>query len=89
MQPIRQILYDAPDSVQIPLELRHRPIELIIWPLDAGDGVNTQPDSEQTPAETPLMSKPEDRAMRIAPRFSIAQVDHIDIPSREERNARR
>ncbi|WP_295436738.1 hypothetical protein [uncultured Thiodictyon sp.] len=67
MQPIRRIVDDAPDSVSIPEELRHRRIELIIWPLD----------------EEPQKTLP------TRPRFNIAQVDHIDIPSREERNARR
>jgi hypothetical protein len=37
MQPIRQVFEDAPDMVPIPLELRHRRLELIFWPLeDAG-----------------------------------------------------
>jgi len=66
MRPIRQIVEDAPDCITIPEELRHRRIELIIWPLDE------KPDS---PARIP--------------RFNIADVDQIDIPSREERNARR
>jgi hypothetical protein len=43
MQPIRQIIEDAPATVQIPAELRHRRIELIIWPLDAGEVVEAQP----------------------------------------------
>jgi hypothetical protein len=67
MRPIRRIVEDAPDSVPIPEELRHRRIELIIWPLD----------------DEPQESAPG------RPRFNIARVDHIDIPSREERNARR
>lgn len=33
MQPIRQIYQDAPDSIDIPEELRHQPVEIIIWPL--------------------------------------------------------
>ena len=33
MQPIRRIIDDAPESVSIPEEMRHRRIELIIWPL--------------------------------------------------------
>lgn len=66
MQPIRQVLEDAPDSIPIPVELRHRRIELIIWPLGE-----------------------EEKETKPAPDFKIAKVDRIDIPSREERNARR
>ena len=33
MKPIRKIYQDAPDSIDIPEELRHRPVEIIIWPL--------------------------------------------------------
>lgn len=67
MQPIRQIVDDAPASISIPEELRHRRIELIIWPLD------------EEPRNTEI----------TRPRFNVAQVDRIDIPSREERNVRR
>ncbi|WP_089724498.1 hypothetical protein [Candidatus Thiosymbion oneisti] len=66
MQPIRQILEEAPDAIPIPEELKYRRIELIIWPL--GD----------KPKET-----------KAAPNFKVAQVERIDIPSREERNVRR
>jgi hypothetical protein len=34
MQPIRKIIEDAPDSIPVPSDLRHRRIELILWPLD-------------------------------------------------------
>jgi hypothetical protein len=34
MQPIRQVYEDAPDMISIPLELRHKRLELIIWPLE-------------------------------------------------------
>jgi hypothetical protein len=67
MQPIRQIVDDAPDSIPVPEELRHRRIELIFWPLD----------------------EDEKRKQPAPPRFNVAQVDSVDIPSREERNARR
>lgn len=86
MPPIRQVLYDAP-SVQIP-RVGHRAIALIIRPLDAGEGMSAQPDSERTRSDTPLMPKQEDRAARIAPRFSIAQVAHIAIVSRDAPNER-
>ena len=33
MKPIRKIYQDAPDSIDIPEELRHLPVEIIIWPL--------------------------------------------------------
>ena len=65
MQPIRQIVENAPDSIPIPKVLRRRRIELIIWPLD------DSPEGE--PGQ---------------PCFNIADVDRIDIPLREERNAR-
>jgi hypothetical protein len=34
MQPIRQIIDDAPDMIPIPMELRHKRLEVIIWPLE-------------------------------------------------------
>ena len=34
MNPIRQIIEDAPDSIPIPKALQHHKIELIIWPLE-------------------------------------------------------
>ncbi len=34
MQPIRQVIEDAPDMIAIPLELRHKRLELILWPLE-------------------------------------------------------
>ncbi len=67
MQPIRQLLDDAPDFFPIPQELRHHRVEIILWPLD----------EQQAQTDTP-----------VKPRFSIADVATIDIPSREERNAR-
>jgi len=33
MQPIRQILTDAPELIPVPLELQHQPLEIIFWPL--------------------------------------------------------
>lgn len=33
MRPIRKIYQDASDSIDIPEELRHQPVEIIIWPL--------------------------------------------------------
>lgn len=68
MQPIRQVFDDAPDFFPVPLELRHRKVEIILWPLD--DGAPEQP-------------------VREKPKFNIADVESIEIPSREERNARR
>ncbi len=44
MQPIRQIYDDAPDMIPVPQELRHRRVELILWPLDSVC------QSQQTPA---------------------------------------
>jgi hypothetical protein len=33
MQPIRQIYQHAPDTINIPEELRQQAVEVIIWPL--------------------------------------------------------
>jgi len=33
MQPLRQVIEDAPDSIAIPEQFHHQRIELIIWPL--------------------------------------------------------
>jgi hypothetical protein len=68
MQPIRQVFDDAPDFFPVPIELRHRKVEIIVWPLD-----------DSTP----------EQAVRVKPKFNIADVESIEIPSREERNARR
>jgi hypothetical protein len=65
MHPIRQVFDDAPDSIEIPPELRHRRIELIMRPLDGEEELEARSDYER------------------------ARVDRIEIPSREERNARR
>lgn len=45
MQPIRQILEDAPDAIPVPEALRHRRVELILWPLDELE--QTAPSREQ------------------------------------------
>ena len=34
MQPLRRVINDAPDMVSIPEELRHKRIEMILWPLE-------------------------------------------------------
>lgn len=34
MQPLRKVINDAPDMVPIPEELRHKRIEMILWPLE-------------------------------------------------------
>lgn len=44
MQPIRKIYQDAPDSILIPEELRHQPVEIIIWPLAE---VISQPETDE------------------------------------------
>ena len=33
MQPIRHIFMEAPDFITVPDDLRHHPVEIIIWPL--------------------------------------------------------
>lgn len=66
MKPLRRVIPQAPESVAIPQNLRGKPIELIIWPLN-----DEEPD---------IVIQP--------PRYQRAKVDHIVMPSREERNAR-
>ena len=39
MQFIRQIYSDLPDSILMPVELRHRKVEVIILPLDDIDDI--------------------------------------------------
>lgn len=34
MQPIRQIINDAPSALPLPVELHHKRLEIIIWPLN-------------------------------------------------------
>jgi len=34
MNPIRQIVEDAPDSIPVPPELRHHRVEIIFWTLE-------------------------------------------------------
>ena len=67
MQPKRQIYSDAPDTIPVPENFRHRRIEFILRPLD----------------------EEEETTKRSSPSFNIAEVDRIEIPTREERNARR
>lgn len=43
MKPIRKIYQNAPDSIDIPEELRHQPVEITICPL-----------SEQTESSEPM-----------------------------------
>jgi len=59
--------------------------------------VEDAPDSAHIPEEVrdrrrERSTRPLDKEPRAAqparPRFNIAQVDHIDVPSREERNSR-
>lgn len=37
MQPIRQIIEDAPDTIPVPPELRHQRVEIIFWPLEPAE----------------------------------------------------
>lgn len=46
MQPIRQVIDDAPDAIPVPEELRHRRVEFILWPLD---GVVPEEETRQRP----------------------------------------
>ena len=42
MQPIRQIIEDAPDFIPVPETLRHRRVEVILWPLDSPPGATDE-----------------------------------------------
>ncbi len=64
MQPIRQIIEDAPQSVQIPPELRHRRIELIIWPLDSDEVVAVPPEYERAGVDKIVIPDREERNAR-------------------------
>lgn len=39
--PIRQVIDDAPASIPVPETLRHRRVELILWPLDSAPDDST------------------------------------------------
>ena len=52
MQPIRQILEDAPDAIPVPEELRHRRVEFILWPLDEVE--QTVPTRERPGSTAPM-----------------------------------
>jgi hypothetical protein len=56
MQPIRRIIDDAPESVSIPEEMRHRRIELIIWPLPDEQAV---PVTESATAQAESAEQPQ------------------------------
>lgn len=66
MPSLHRIYENAPDVIQVPEELRHRRVEVILRSLD----------------------EPVRKERRAAPRFHIADVEEVEIPSREERNAR-
>ena len=34
VNPVRRIIEDAPEFIQVPPELRHQRLEVIIWPLE-------------------------------------------------------
>ena len=50
MIPIRQIIDDAPDFIRVPDALRHRRVEIIIWPLDEVPDVQQATDTNGWPA---------------------------------------
>lgn len=54
MQPIRLIIDDAPEFIQVPLEMQHHKIEVIIWPLNNDQSVanTTNPPIQDTPTIT-------------------------------------
>ncbi len=64
IQPIRQIIEDAPQSVQIPPELRHRRIELIIWPLDAAEVVDAPSEYERARVDKIVIPDRDERNAR-------------------------
>ena len=46
MEAIRQIYDSGPDFVTIPLELRRRRLEVIIWPLETTEETTNAPTNE-------------------------------------------
>ena len=42
MQPIRQIVENMPEYFQVPPEVRHQRVEIIMWPLDKALAQDTQ-----------------------------------------------
>jgi hypothetical protein len=73
MQPIRQVIDDAPATISIPAALRHKRVELIIWPLDDATEQLASPKAEL--AAPPL-------------KFRTMQVQQVIMPSREDRYER-
>lgn len=63
MQPIRQVIHDAPESVTIPTDLQHKSIELIIWPLgdDEPDIVLQPPRYRRATVDKIIMPSREER----------------------------
>lgn len=43
MPPIRQVYQEAPDAIPIPADLRHCPVEIIIWPLSTEEFATAVP----------------------------------------------
>jgi hypothetical protein len=41
MQPLRKVINDAPEMIAIPEELRHKRIEMILWPLEEDSEIET------------------------------------------------
>ena len=37
MRPLRRVFQEAPDTIPVPVDLRHRPVEIIIWPLSTDE----------------------------------------------------
>jgi len=56
MQPIRRIIDDAPAFIPIPEEMRHRRIELIIWPLPDEQAA---PVTESAPTQAKSAEQPQ------------------------------
>lgn len=42
MQPMRMIFNDLPDYLEIPKIFQHRKVEVILWPLDSMDLVESE-----------------------------------------------
>jgi hypothetical protein len=75
MQPIRQIIEDAPDFIPVPETLRHRRVEVILWPLE--------------PPVDPAFDPPAGATDETLTEYERVKVDKIDIPPRDERHVRR
>lgn len=66
MQPIRQVIDDAPEFFPIPKELLHRKVEIILWPLDdvTNEAESVLENYERSKVDTIVIPSREERNAR-------------------------